>query len=396
MKISIENPVLTNEERRYFGLEPILPGWECFEIKPGFSVYFDGDVIRKTISFRTLSGAGYENFLDYIENDNEVQTRGRQIVLPRTEKGKEKKLNYTSVSGMKPTGCTFRMNLTHPNQRSSLWVGNTRNSISLPIVFPDDVDTLTKFRGWLADFTTVLPSDYFNKVEQMKNTHHRTIKYFNGDIFRFEIDLEYYGYGLIIGQIRKMQKDGLLRKEHILCSTMGVPLLVRLYRLKTSEKDIDVEKLTSYPLGKTFIMMDNQVIWGVYDIVGSKVLEAADIDFPIQAGESIDGQDPDYVRICWGPGIMIQRNAKDFPKPLINNRLMRHGCHFGVGRIDLDRALEISQTKAGLDELEQIAFRYFDVPLDMTFDGFNRQHDGMTYNEYAEYANKAGRSALIK
>ena len=48
------------------------------------------------------------------------------------------------------------------------------------------------------------------------------MKYFNGDIFRFEVDLKYYGFGLIIGQIGKMDKDGLLREEHILGSTLGV------------------------------------------------------------------------------------------------------------------------------------------------------------------------------
>lgn len=59
----------------------------------------------------------------------------------------------------------------------------------------------------------------------------------------------------------------------------------------------------------------------------------------------------------------------------------------------MERALESSQTEAGLDELEQSAFRYFGVPLDITFDEFNRQYDGMTRAEYAEYANKTGRRA---
>lgn len=58
-----EKEVLTNEERRYFGLEPILPDWERFIIKPGYTVYFDGDVIRKIISMSTYSGGGWENFL---------------------------------------------------------------------------------------------------------------------------------------------------------------------------------------------------------------------------------------------------------------------------------------------------------------------------------------------
>lgn len=391
-----ENNVLTNEERRYFGLDPILPKWERFEVKPGFIAYFDGDTIRKTVSFRTAPDAENENFLDYHETDNEIHTRGRQVVLPRTARGKEKKLNYTSISGMKPTGCSFWMNLAYQNWTSGLTAVNTRNSIYLPIEFPDDLDTLARFRQWMADFAAACPPDYFEKVERMKNTPHRTVKYFNGDIFRFEVDLEHYGFGLIIGQIRKMQKDGLLQDEHILRTTMGVPLLVRLYQLKTTDKNKPVEEITAYPLGKTFIMMDNQVIWGAYDLVGSKKLEASDIDFPIQAGPSTSGQDPDYVRICWGLGSIVRRHAKDFPGPLLERRLMRHGCNFGVSKLDYKHAMESSQEEAGLDELEQIAFRYFGIPFDTTFDEFNRQHNGKTSEEYAIYANQAGRNTKSK
>lgn len=237
----------------------------------------------------------------------------------RTKKGKEKKLNYTSIDGMRPTGCSFQMNLRNPNSGSSLYVRNVRNSIRLPIVFPDDLDTLAQFLEWLTGFMAACPADYFDKVNRMKHMSHRTIKYFNGDIFRFEIDLEHYGFGLIMGQPRKMQKDGLLRKEHILNDIMGIPLLIRL---------------------------------------------------------------------CWGPGIIVRHGARDFPESL--NRLMRHSCSFGVGSIDLEYALERVKSEAGLHELEQCAFQYFDVPLDITFDEFNRQHDGMTRAEYAEYANKTG------
>ena len=80
----IEFEILTNEERRYFGLEPIRAEWERFEVKPGFWVYFEGDVIRKTIALGTLSGEKYKNFLDYDENDNEIHTRERKVVLART------------------------------------------------------------------------------------------------------------------------------------------------------------------------------------------------------------------------------------------------------------------------------------------------------------------------
>ena len=130
---------------------------------------------------------------------------------------------------------------------------------------------------------------------------------------------------------------------------------------------------------------------GCYDIIGNKVLDAADIDFPIQVGKSIDGQDRDYVRICWGTGMIVKRGIDCVPERLRNNGLMRHGCHFGVSRLDLERVLESGKIETDLSESEQAAFRYFDIPLDITFDEFNRQHHGMTLDEYADYANKAGK-----
>lgn len=392
MKQEIANKVLSNEERKYFGLEPILPDWDCVEIKNGYYAFFDGDVIRKTISIGTLSGEGFENYLDYGEQDNEIQTRDRAVVLPRTERGKEKKLNYSSVSSMNPTGCSFHMNLTAPNNSAHLHAANFRNSISLPIEFPNELHTLEAFKTWLQTFIAACPANYFEKVERMKTMPHQTIKYFNGDIFSFEVGLEHYGFGIIIGQVKKMKKDGLLKEEHILLNTMGVPLLVRFYQFLSTEKTLPIEEITRHPLGKTLIMMDNSVIWGVYEIVGNKKLEAADIAFPIQSGESISARDSNYVRLCWGTGLLVKRDVSDFPEDLVNNKLMRHACHAGVNRKRFKEELE-AKPLSGLDELEKLAFEYFGVPLSTSFDAFNRAHGGMTREEYVVYANKAGRKA---
>lgn len=390
MEQQIAYKVLNNEERKYFGLEPILPDWDCVEIKNGYYAFFDGDVIRKTISIGTLSGEGFENYLDYGEQDNEIQTRNREIVLPRTERGKEKKLNYSSVSSMNPTACSFYMNLTAPNNSAHLHAANFRNSISLPIEFPDKLHTLDEFKAWLQSFIANCPANYFEKVERMKTTPHQTVKYYNGDIFSFEVGLEHYGFGIIIGQVKKMRKDGLLKEEHILLNTMGVPLLVRFYQFLSTEKALPIKEITSHPLGKTVIMMDNPVIWGVYEIVGNKELEASDIEFPIQCGESISAIDPNYVRLCWGPALLVKRDVTDFPEDLVNNKLMRHACQAGVNRKRFREELE-AEPLGGLDVMEKLAFEYFGVPHHTSFDEFNRAHGGMTREEYATYANKAGR-----
>jgi hypothetical protein len=387
--MNTEQQVLTNDERAYFGLDRIRPDWERIAIQPDFSVYFDRNVIRKTVALRRPQGEGYENFIEYIESDCEIRTRDRQFVFPLAVKCKAKKLTFSSVSSIKPTGCVFRMNLVRPDGPSALHVSNSRNSISLPIAFPGNLHTLEQFRQWLADFIAACPSGYFEKVDRMRTLAIRRVKYYNGDIFRFEIGLEYYGFGLIIGQTRIMKTDRLLPKEHIMHFALGPPILVRLYMIKTKDKHMSPEKIITHPLGKTFLMTEKPIIWGTYGIVGVKKLIAEDISFPVQAGVSLN-RSP-CVRLCWGLGMVVKQGVRGVPEQIESNRLLRNIIHFEAGDIYLEPMMSVAQTDAASNELEQIAFKYFKVPSNITFDEFARRYGGMTTAEYAEYANKSVR-----
>ena len=74
---------LSNEQRKYLGLVPVEEHWELVELA-GSYVYFDGDVIRKKIKLE--DGGYYECELA------EVTAENRTMLLPKTAKGKTKKL----------------------------------------------------------------------------------------------------------------------------------------------------------------------------------------------------------------------------------------------------------------------------------------------------------------
>lgn len=152
---------------------------------------------------------------------------------------------------------------------------------------------------------------------------------------------------------------------------------------------MDKEKLKSYPLGDTFIMMDNQIIWGDYDIVDSKLLELSDIHFPIQAGASLDIQDLEYYRLCWGFGMVVKDMNHKLPDALDNSDIMRHSCYIGVSKSYLEHDIKLAANyREGLSALEQQVFQYFNLPLNMTFDEFNQKYGGKTKEEYLVYANQ--------
>ncbi|MCF2719548.1 hypothetical protein LWE69_21200 [Paenibacillus sp. UKAQ_18] len=92
------NSWLTNALRPYFGLEALEEHWDVVEIKMDTLFVWTGMSFFKRISFTEDT---------YGETDVEILTRDRAFVLPKTARGKEKKLNYTSVSSIKAEGVTF-------------------------------------------------------------------------------------------------------------------------------------------------------------------------------------------------------------------------------------------------------------------------------------------------
>lgn len=387
MKYDYKNYILTNLERKYFGLNPIKENWERVDIKETYTIYFDGDCIRKTISFSDA-----DNRIDYQEKDTLILTKNRQIVLPKTDKGKEKKLNYSSVSSINPSGCIFSMNLMFDfngtKYSSNVRARNNTNSLELPINSDNNLATIEEYRSWLKKYIETCPKDYFEKVDKMKNTHHKTMKYYNGDIFRFEIDREYYGFGLIIGQLQKIKKDKIINDRHAFYSTMTVPLIVRLYKFKTKDKGLAINEITKNKLLDPFIMSDNCVIWGLYDIVGSKELTENDIEFPFHVGESLEKQN--YIRLCWGIGCIVLEEYDKMPNEINNNKYLNHGVVTGINTVNFDKNIsnEIEVTNRIDEVVKKVALNYFGISENISFNEFNLKYNGMTKEQYVKYANK--------
>jgi len=103
---------LTNEQRKYLGLELVEPGWERVEIpsdcvKPELStgkdiLFFDGDILRKVIWM--------ENSGSFLENSFHLKTQdNRTMIAPITEKGKAKRLNGVNIQRCRPAGRNWIM-----------------------------------------------------------------------------------------------------------------------------------------------------------------------------------------------------------------------------------------------------------------------------------------------
>ena len=385
--IDIRTDILNNGQRPYFGLDSIDPKWEGVALKPGIALFYDGDAIKKFIVFRPN-----DYYAEFMECDMNLQTRGRELILPKTDKGKLKKITFSSISAETPSGCVFKL---YYGNRQSLAVYCPRNHLTLPISPDLKFKSLRDYQAWKDEYIATCPKDYFEKIERMKITPHRTIKYYNGDIFRFEIDREYYGFGIILGQLKPMRKQKLIPKLHLLDSVMCVPLIVRLFNFRTKNKDISVDELTESPMLPARFLADNGIIWGKYEIIGNKMLEVNDIDFPVQVGYT--QSEPRLFRFCWGNGMAITDKVDEVEKILSQTTVApgSWNLHFfnNVVSIVLEGAppeMQWQPLSHVIDgQAKKAVYHVFQFPENMTFDDFNTKYGGMTRQEYADYANKS-------
>ena len=90
---------LNNTHRKYLGLDEVLPHWDRVELNDKCVLYFDGDIVRKKINYE---------YGDYLETDlYEMTAENRTVLLPRTKRGKRKKLNYSATNSFKSQGVYF-------------------------------------------------------------------------------------------------------------------------------------------------------------------------------------------------------------------------------------------------------------------------------------------------
>lgn len=374
------NSWLTNTLRPYFGLHLIEEHWDTIEIRSGYFICMDGDIIRKRIS---VSEQAYQ------ESDVEISTRNREVILPKTARGKEKKMNYTHISSVKANGVVFSAGVGTENEPSSYIVArNAKTLFELPLTNMGNLTTKEELIEWLQHYPSNLPPDYNEKLEKLSRKKSLRYKAVPGDIFRVEIDLFTDGYVLVVGDLRKMQKDGLFSEDSLWNNVMTMPLFIRPYLFKTINRSPSIEHITSAPLAEqTLIVMDDHFMRGGYEKVGHKTLTETDILFPLGYGITINYGKEIRYRLSWGTGTISKSEKETSFKAA--SRFSNYGVYAGINVEWFDTTSE----QAMLHSLEhplyakdrKQAFAEFGLPEDITYDEFNRQTGGLTRLEYLDY-----------
>ncbi len=284
---------LMNGERKYFGLNEINSEWDVTTLFSKTNCWYKrvtvfwnlNTIIKVILEEKRVSDESEVNYHKYTEFDTEIKTDNRENILPLTSKGKPKKLTVNNLLTVTPFGCRFTFVMDSLYEENFIIAENPRSNQVLAIGEEETISKIRSnhdFRRFVESYISSCPSDYFDRVDRMRNSKHKkTVKYRVGDIFRVEIDRFNYCYGLITGEVRKIQKWNELPQKHSLRSLMTVPIMIRFFDLITPNGNMTASDLKDVPLTRMDIYSDNDIIWGTHQIVDHKELTPEDLEFDL-------------------------------------------------------------------------------------------------------------------
>ncbi len=304
---------LTNEQRKYLGITLVSASWDFIKLTP--SPYDKHDTFayfeENTICKRILIG---EN--SYVEYDlNEETTNFRIELLPKTERGKIVKLTSSTLEKRTPKGMYFSYNDGYVHLGNCETNRTFYNSSSEEIKLKNFEELFYWIEQWIAD-TTI--SD-LNELAEFSSSHKKHCKYRVGDFFRFKLNRRLYGYGRILLDYDKMRKEKIKFWDVL----MGKPLVVKVYHIATTNKNISCEELKEREAVPSQFIMDNAFFYGEYEVIGNLPLTDNELDFPVMYGKSIDATDSNKI--------LLQSGQKYFELTNRNHALYSEFRNNGVG-----------------------------------------------------------------
>jgi hypothetical protein len=214
---------LTNNQRKYFGLDPVEKNWEKFPVKSGFPtegcLYFDGDVIKRhvvSVDFR------------YSECHYNEPTRDRTILLPKTPNGKEKKLTGSMLGQRQPNGVYLEV-----SNHGVILIGSHTTQTTFYSSRWDKTETLEErsIAETVTDFIRQSPPEHLSQITAFKASKRKRVRFRSGDYFSFKLSRTHFGFGRVLIDINKIRKSGLLPEKHGLNLLMGPPVLIQLFAI---------------------------------------------------------------------------------------------------------------------------------------------------------------------
>jgi hypothetical protein len=267
---------LTNNQRRYFGLLSVADSWDRIQLSDTTIVYYQGDRIVKVLDYTH----------GYWEYDADIETRQRQILLPRTARGKEQKLTIARILKVKGSGIWFSGSF----QGGGVHVYDHRRNLFFIKSFAEegDIKNYKDINSWVTNYINKVPPEYFDWLDKELSQKRLKVKVKEGDVVAFKIAPGQFGFARVLLDVfAERQKGDLVRPELIWFHPRS--LIVAPYAHYADTLQIEIDKLVNKKNLPTLCIFDLDVYRGEMPIVGHKSLSITDkqIPYPDKAVTSI-------------------------------------------------------------------------------------------------------------
>lgn len=257
---------LTNTQRKYFGLTLVTDSWEKVMLSEWVSVYFDKDKIVKVLNLKP--GRSDHGYFEY---DTDIDTLNRQVLLPRTKRGKEQKLTLPRLLKIKGSGIWFSGSFAggcinvYDNRRNVFFIKSYFENG--PIITYEDINL------WVNNYIRESPADYFEWLGKQLGQKRKIQTAKEGDIIAFKVSRYEYGFARILFPI---------------FSALGRPihprsLTIAPYAHISDNLEINLDKLILKETLPPIFTFDNEVYYNEMPIIGHRNKMEKDRNIPLPA-----------------------------------------------------------------------------------------------------------------
>lgn len=273
---------LTNEQRPCFGLKIVDPGWERIVAKPSpyhshaTIAYLEGTTLRKFIQ----SGANIYSEWEICEE----LSQDHQYLLPKTAKGKPVLFSAANLEKRTPIGMCLSFALNPPGHipHISLYSYPSQKKFYCNTYDHSPMTGMGDFRDWVENWCKETTQEDLADIAAFAAETRKTVKFREGDVFRFKINRRLYGYGRVLVDYALMRK----KKIPFWDNMMGKPVACGVYHIVTERSDVTVEELKNLESLPSEHMMDNWLFYGDFEIIGNIPIRDKE-NYPIMYGGSM-------------------------------------------------------------------------------------------------------------
>jgi hypothetical protein len=260
---------LTNNQRKYFGLSLVSDNWDKVQLNDAVFIYYEGVKIVKILNYT----------FGYLEYDVDVDTKQRQILLPKTTRGKEQKLTIQKILKIKGSGVQFSGSF----QGGGIHVYDHRRNLFFIKSFAEEgaIKNYTDIETWVTNYINKVPPNYSDWLNKELSQKRLKVKIKEGDIIAFQIAPRQFGFARVLLDVYSEKlKGAIVRPE--LDWAHPRSLIVAPYAYYSHSLQIDINELINKKTLPALCIFDLGVYRGEMPIVGNKSLSQQDrqISFP--------------------------------------------------------------------------------------------------------------------